>query len=152
MFGQRKIAAWAAAALVAGASVACGNHNTGAGLAPRASASGSRTITREMITKWNILDAYDAVERAGGYKLAAGGGGQVSVSQRRGQSSLRNSNADRPVLVVDGSMLTDFSALRQIRATQIERIDLLSSSDATQRYGTSSSGAGAIVVTTGGQR
>lgn len=116
-----------------------------------ASASGSRTITREMITKWNILDAYDAVERAGGYKLTAGSGGQVSVKQGRGRSSLNNGSADRPVLVVDGSMLADFSALRQIRAAQIERIDLLSASDATQRYGTTASGAGAIVVTTGAQ-
>jgi hypothetical protein len=150
---RRTIAIRAGAiALLTSATVACGHHNTGTQMAPRASASGSRTITREMITKWNILDAYDAVERAGGYKLAAGSGGQVAVNQGRGRSSLTNKSADRPVLVVDGSMLMDFSALKQIRAAQIERIDLLSASDATQRYGTVSSGAGAIVVTTGMQR
>ena len=138
-----------AIALLTFSTAACGHHNSGTQIAARASATGSRTITPDMIAKWNILDAYDAVERAGGFKLAAGSGGKVSVNQRRGRSSLTNRSADQPVLVVDGSMLTDFSMLRQIRAGQIASIELLSASDATQRYGTASSGSGAIVVTTG---
>ena len=95
MFGNRPIAAFAAAALIAGLTAACGQHNSGRHIALRPSATGSRTITREIITKWNILDAYDAVERAGGYKLAAGNSGQVSVNQNRGRSSVTNRNADR---------------------------------------------------------
>ena len=44
--------------------------------------------------------------------------------------------------------LRDYDMLRQVRASQIERIDFLSPADATQRYGTSSSGAGAIIIRT----
>lgn len=131
---------------------ACGTtHSRRMGeVAPRPSATGSRAVTREMITKWNVLDAYEAVERSGGYKLASDNSGNVSMSQRRGKSSLTNRNADKPVLLIDGAMMLDYDMLRQIRAVQIERIDFLSPGDATQRFGTASSGAGAIIISTRG--
>ncbi len=101
-----------------------------------------------MIAQWNVLDAYAAIERGGGYKLSDNNRGGVSVRQRRGQSSVNNPNADRPVLVIDGALMSDFDMLHQIRAQEIERIELISPTDAAQRYGTNSSGAGAIIVVT----
>jgi hypothetical protein len=143
---------WRGAALAGGlaalvALAACG-AGRGGELAARPSGTGSRVVTRELIATWNVLDAYAAVERAGGYRLRDNDRGGVSVTQRRGQTSLVNPNADRPALVVDGAPLTDFSMLHRIRASEIERIELLSPGDATLRYGTLTSGAGAILVTT----
>lgn len=128
---------------------ACGSgRQTTHDLAPRPSSTGSRAITREMIAKWNVQDAYDAIQRGGGYNLTSSGPGSVGVTQRRGQSSIRNANADKPLLLLDGAMMRDYDMLRQVRASQIERIEFLSPADATQRFGTSASGAGAIIVRT----
>lgn len=110
--------------------------------------TGSRVITREQIARLNVLDAYAVLERLGGYRMAQNDRGNVSVRQRRGQTSLTNANADRPVLVVDGTQLSDYDMLHRIRALEIERIELVSPGDATQRFGTASSGAGAIIVVT----
>lgn len=101
-----------------------------------------------MISSWNVLDAYDVVERSGGYMLSGNDKGEVSVRQNRGRSSITNRNADRPVLMVDGAMMLDFDMLRRIQAANIEEIVFLSPADATQRFGTMSSGAGAIIVVT----
>ncbi|MGV3709238.1 MAG: TonB-dependent receptor plug domain-containing protein [Gemmatimonas sp.] len=117
-------------------------------LIPRPSATGSRSLTKEMIAKWNVQDAYDAIERSGGYRLVSLKNGDINVSQRRGKTSVANANADRPVLLIDGTMMMDYNMLRQIRAASIERIDLLSPGDATQRFGTAAAGAGAIIVST----
>ena len=131
---------------------ACGSgRQTTHDLAPRSSSTGSRAITSEMIARWNVLDAYDVIQRSGGYKLSSNSGGNnVGVTQRRGQTSLRNGNADHPVLLLDGAMLRDYDMLRQVRASQIDRIDFLSPADAAQLYGTASSGAGAIIIRTRG--
>jgi hypothetical protein len=112
------------------------------------SSTGSRVITRETIAQWNVLDAYAVIERAGGYRIATNNTGGVAIRQRRGQSTVANSNADRPVLVIDGTLMSDYDLLRRIRANEIERIEFLSPTDATQKYGTTSSGAGAIIVVT----
>lgn len=136
------------AGLLAALAAGCGAGRGTTPLAAHPSGTGSRVITRELIASWNVLDAYAAVERAGGYRLRDNDRGEVAVRQRRGQTSVMNPNADRPVLVVDGAPLTDFSLLRRIRSAEIERIDLLSPGDATLRYGTLTSGAGAILVTT----
>jgi hypothetical protein len=128
---------------------ACASGNAGSSRAVNSSSStGSRIITREQIANLNVLDAYSVIERLSGYRLADNNRGGVSVRQRRGQTSLTNPNADRPVLIVDGAQLSDFDMLRRIRAGEIERIELVSPGDATQRYGTTSSGAGAIIVFT----
>lgn len=127
---------------------ACGNARSSSAVAPTRSTTGSRTITREIISRWNVLDAYDVIERSGGYLLSSNDRGDVSVRQARGRSSIINRNADRPVLLVDGTMMHDFDMLRRIEAANIEEIIFLSSGDATQRFGTLSSGAGAIIVVT----
>ncbi len=85
--------------------------------AAHSASSGGRAITREMIAKWNVLHAYDAIERGGMYHLSLSGGGRVSVTQRRGQTSLKNGNADHPVLLLDGAIMRDYDMLRQVRAS-----------------------------------
>ena len=107
--------------------------------------SGGRVITAEQIARWNVLTAYEVVERAGGYTADGGSGG--GVRQRRGRSSIQNANADRPVLVLDNVVLSDGGVLRQIRAHQLARIEVLTGADATARYGTGGA-AGAILVFT----
>jgi hypothetical protein len=112
------------------------------------SSTGSRVITREQITAMNVFDAYAVLERVGGYRLADNDRGDVAIRQRRGQTSLTSSSADRPVLIIDGAQVSDFGMLRRIRSTEIERVELVSPGDAAQRYGTNSSGAGAIIIVT----
>jgi hypothetical protein len=137
------------ASLVGAALVACGNHRSAGYLdGGTRSASGGRTITRAMIAKWNVLDAFEVVERGGGYLLADNNRGDVSVRRTRGRSSITNRGADSPVLQVDGSVMLDFAMLRRIRASDIERVEFLSSTDAVQRFGSNSTGAGAILVVT----
>lgn len=101
-----------------------------------------------MIAQWNVIDAYDVVERTGGYRLVGNDRGEVSVRQSRGRSSVVNRAADTPVLMVDGALMTGFDMLRRIRAAEIDRIEFLSPTDATQKFGTTSSGAGAIIIVT----
>ncbi|MES2523518.1 MAG: hypothetical protein V4617_12515 [Gemmatimonadota bacterium] len=139
------------AALAASTLVACGSRRADGALAARPTGTGSREVSREMIAKWNVLDAFDVVQRSGGYNVQTNDRSNVSIRQRRGQTSLTNSNADRPVLVVDGSIQNDFAMLRQIRAVEIDRVQFLSPQDASQRFGTTSSGAGAIIVMTRGR-
>ena len=129
------------------ASAACAGRTQRDAVPVGEDAPRGRVITAEQIQKWNVLDAYDAIERAGGYRLAAGAKGEVGVQQRRGRSSIVNSAADRPLILLDNTLLQDASVLRQVRAAQIERIELLTSGDATLLYGTGAA-AGAILVRT----
>jgi hypothetical protein len=146
-FRHSVLAAPLAVALVA--LTACGSSaRRPPGAANMSSSTGSRVITREQIATLNVLDAYAVIERLSGYRLAENSRGGVSIRQRRGQTSLTNPNADRPVLVVDGAQMSDFEMLHRIRSNEIERIELISPGDATQRFGTQSSGAGAIIIVT----
>jgi hypothetical protein len=126
--------------------------------APRSSlaavptSTGGRIITREQIVQLNVLDAYAVVERLSGYRLAENDRGAVSIRQRRGQTSLTSANADRPLLLVDGTQMSDFAMLRRIRTPELERIEIVPPAEATQRYGTSANGAGAILVVTRSSR
>jgi hypothetical protein len=104
-------------------------------------------ITAAQIAKWNLGDAYEVMERAGGYTAEESNRGQVRLRQRRGQPSLTSRDADRPIVVLDNAMLNDASLLRQLRAAQLDRIVILSPADATARYGTGG-GAGAVLVYT----
>ncbi len=135
-------------ALLCGVLSGCGSRYSSPELGPERSASGSRVVTSAMIANWNVIDAFDVVERTGGYMLVGNDRGEVSVRQSRGRSSFVNRAADTPVLMIDGTMMNGFDMLRRIRAAEIERIEFLSPTDATQKFGMSSSGAGAIIVVT----
>ncbi len=148
MSSSRFVLSLSTAALLCAALGGCGSRQSSSNLAPERSSSGSRVVTSAMIAKWNVIDAFDVVERTGGYDLTGNDRGDVSVRQRRGQSSIINRAADTPVLMVDGTLMNDFSMLRRIRAAEIDRIEFLSPTDATQKFGMASSGAGAIIVVT----
>ncbi len=149
MSSMRVVARLVVTMLMGASVVACGSHKSAGDLdGGIRSATGGRTITRAMIAKWNVLDAFEVVERGGGYLLADNNRGGVSVRRTRGRSSITNRGADSPVLQVDGSIMLDFDLLRRIRAADIERVEFLSSTDAVQKFGTNSSGSGAIIVIT----
>lgn len=148
MSSLRFVLSLSTVALICAASTGCGSRQSSPELGPERSSSGSRIVTSEMIARWNVIDAFDVVERTGGYRLAGNDAGDVAVRQSRGRSSILNRNADTPVLTIDGAITSDFSMLRRIRAAEIERIEFLSPTDATQKFGMASSGAGAIIVIT----
>lgn len=113
----------------------------------RKSTPGSgRIITADVVQRWNVADAYEALERVGGYTVQEGRGGSARVSQRRGQNSIVNGGG-APVLVLDGIRDVNPNVLRQIRASSILSIEILSGADATIRYGTGAA-SGAIIFTT----
>lgn len=105
-----------------------------------------RVIGADVIQRWNVADAFEALERIGGYSVFEGRGGTARVQQRRGQNSIIN-GAGTPVLVLDGVRDVNPNVLRQIRASSILSIEVLSGADATVRYGTGAA-AGAIVFVT----
>ena len=109
---------------------------------------GGRVFTSAQIARWGLADAYEVMERAGGYTAdESPTRGNVRVRQRRGQVSLANPNADRPLILMDNTMMADARMLRQVRVQQLDRVVILSSAEATARYGTGG-GSGAILVFT----
>lgn len=113
---------------------------------PASDAESGRVISADQIARMNAHDAVDVLERIGGYSVNDGRDG-VAIRQRRGRSSITTSGADRPVVVLDNIVLTSLSVLHQVEASQIDRVVVLSSGDATARYGTGA-GAGAILIFT----
>jgi outer membrane receptor for ferrienterochelin and colicin len=105
-----------------------------------------RVITADVVQRWNVADAYEALERVGGYTVQEGRGGAARISQRRGQNSIVNGSG-APVLVLDGIRDVNPNVLRQIRSSSILSIEILSGADATIRYGTGAA-SGAIIFTT----
>lgn len=120
----------------------CSSRNRESRAAPP---SPGRIITAEDIARWNVSDALGVIERAGGYSTSAGTG--TAIRQRRGRSSITNATSDRPLVLLDNAMLSDNAVLRQIRADQIDRVEILAPGDATARYGTGAA-AGAILIFT----
>jgi len=76
--------------------------------------------------------------------------GQISALravERLRPSWLRSRSGDTPVLYVDGSRRGNTNDLAGMMATEVERMEFMSASDATNRYGTGHAG-GAILVQT----
>jgi hypothetical protein len=67
--------------------------------------------------------------------------------RNRGTVSIKNNTQATAVVYVDGTKYGDLESLRNVSAEHIFRIDYLSASDATTRYGTDHVG-GAILITT----
>jgi hypothetical protein len=97
---------------------------------------GSNILTAEEIGELVVQTAYEAVERSRPQWLVA-----------RGSGSIQNPVPQTPVVYVDGVRMGDVSELRRIWANVVQRMEFLSASDATNRYGTNHTG-GAILVTT----
>jgi hypothetical protein len=103
-------------------------------------------ITDSEIVRMSVRTAWDAVRlRAPRFTFAQGSGGEPTRVMIQSQRSI---NADEtPLLVVDGMTMTDIGFLRQIPASQVRTIRILSSEAAEPVYGLGAAG-GAIVVET----
>jgi len=109
-------------------------------------------ITREEIAKSQARNGWEALRRNARYLVLTEQrgrlDGRVSV-QQRGPDSLFTD--DSLVLIIDGVLTTRMARLRQIPASMIEWIEILTARKAVLLYGTDA-GGGAIVVKTSGGR
>ncbi len=96
----------------------------------------SRVLTADEIAEVAVTTAYEALERY-----------RPQWLRSRASPTFNNPNASPPVLYLDGIRLDDISELGGIRADVVERMEYLSPSDATNRFGTNHNG-GAILITT----
>lgn len=111
------------------AAAACSSRS-GSEQTPRPS---REVITRTQIESMNATDAYDVVQRI-----------RPEFLRQRGASSIQG-GAQLAVVYVDGVRRGGPTALRQLRASEVEEIRFISGTDATTRYGTDH-GGGAIEV------
>jgi hypothetical protein len=122
-------AAALAVALVVAALPACVTSGGGSG------GSASGPITRAEIEASPSRNGYDLVQNL-----------RPSWLRTRGSTSLRRTEAPRPVVYIDRIREESVESLRRIDSDMIFQVEFLSASDATTRFGTGHTG-GAIVVT-----
>jgi outer membrane cobalamin receptor len=104
--------------------------------------SAAHIVSVEAIERSGARTAWEALQRTvPGYVFSADG---HHVSHR-GRTSLVL--PDRPLIILDGVRLQDFSLLSAMPASDLLAIQVLSGIDATTYYGTNA-GAGAILITT----
>lgn len=136
-----------AALFVAAVAVAC--HSRATELRTARAAGEGRVITQEQIRRSGATNAWDALRR-NGVMLSfreTQSGQPAQMRSRRGSSSLLNRSADVPLLVVDGSRISDPRMLVSIPASAIDRIQILDGMAGTIYQGTGA-GAGVIIVYT----
>lgn len=105
-----------------------------------------RVITAEEIAGLGAGTAWDVLQRAGTHlSMRDDGHGNPASLTQRGYPSILLSNA--PILYVDGVRISDFRRLDEIAAHSIERIQILTGTEATRYYGTGA-GNGVIAITT----
>lgn len=93
-------------------------------------------ITADEIARVNATNAFEAIQRLQPRMLA----------KQRGPSSINLENQSRVLVYVDGTRFGGIENLSLIQANSILKIEFLSASEATFRYGTGNS-AGAIEIT-----
>lgn len=105
-------------------------------------------ITAEQIRRTTATNAWEVLKNsASPLSLADRNGEPTNVRSRRGRSSLVITQADVPILIVDGTRMSDFAMLRQIPAGSIESIRILNGIEGTTYQGTNA-GGGVIIVAT----
>ncbi|MCY4646919.1 MAG: hypothetical protein OXE73_08600 [Gammaproteobacteria bacterium] len=134
--GGRGVPRWALTVALAGLFClgACGRGSGTAGDGP-APVRGTGDITREELDQEVYTSAHHAIERL-----------RRSWLRRRGARTPNNPD-NRPSVYVDGVRVGAIEELFGISAEYVERISLLSPTDATTRFGTGHA-SGAIVITT----
>ena len=116
--------------------------------APPRLADGARVYTASDIERMRVATAWDVVERTGFVDLSETDDGDAATMRtRHGKSSILLSDADVPVLLVNGVRQDDPRVLRQIAARTIAQVRLINGIQATIQQGTNS-GAGLIDITT----
>ncbi len=103
-------------------------------------------ITAEDIARIGGDNAWAVLQRAGTHlSMRDDGYGNPAALSQRGYPSIELSNA--PILYVDGVRISDFRRLEEITARSIERIQILTGTQATRYYGTGA-GNGVIAIRT----
>jgi outer membrane cobalamin receptor len=141
---NRRGALLGALALVGLAAWGCA-PNQGKGAANPAAEHG-QVITRADISRFRVTNAWEAVRRGATHLVMREGsrGGPDRITHR-GATSFRLS--PDVLFVVDGTVLADHNALRDIRAETISYIRILSGTEGTRDYGTGG-GNGVVVIAT----
>jgi hypothetical protein len=106
------------------------------------SSSSANTLMAEEIAESHALTAYEAVELTRRRWL-------VQRNLRAGATPAMGSTAGEPVVYLDGVRVGTLDELRRIRADMVQKMEYLTPSDATNRFGTNHD-SGAILVTTRG--
>jgi len=108
-----------------------------------------KRITAEDIASSGTSNAWDLLRaKARGYDFGEDRQGRPrSIRSRRGRSSIAMSDADTPMIVIDGARLIDLASLRDLPAQAIESIELLGGIAATAAQGTNAA-AGLIYIHT----
>ncbi len=107
--------------------------------------SGGRVITAEAIAKSGAKTAWDALRLTVPNVQLREVRGQPARIQRRGRASIYQDDQVRVIL--DHLTVDDLQVLRQVAASDIQTIEVLTGLDATTQYGAVST-SGAIVITT----
>lgn len=100
------------------------------------SGGSTRILTAEQIADLPVITAYEAVQRVRPHWI-----------RTRSSPTMANPQPALAVVYVDGVRMGDVGELRRVQANEVEQMEYLSASDATNRFGTGHQG-GAILVTT----
>src|SRR2546430_7848234 len=125
--------------------VAAAGGGTRAGAAQGNAPSAGRVITAEAIARSGAKTAWDALRLAVPNVQLREVRGQPARIQRRGRASIYQDDQVRVIL--DHLTVDDLQVLKQVAASDIQTIEVLTGLDATTQYGAVST-SGAIVITT----
>lgn len=133
------------AALAFGALVACGPaHHAEPPLTP----DGALVYSASDIAKMQVSTAWDVVARSGRMNMSeATDGSSAVIRNRRGRSSILLRTADMPLLIIDGTRVSDPRALQEISAQNIEQLRMIDGLQAVLTQGTNSGGGVITVIT-----
>ena len=123
--------------------VGCGGAR--AGIGDTSAPSGGKVITADAIAKSGAKTAWDAVRFTVPNVQLREVRGEPARIQRRGRASIYQDDQVRVIL--DHLTVDDLQVLKQVAASDIETIEVLTGLDATTQYGAVST-SGAIVITT----
>lgn len=100
-----------------------------------------RIISEEMIASSQAVNAWQVLQQSGYYRMIdEPSGSRSGVHSRRGKSSILLTNSDVPRLIVDGARVSDLGQLREIPASSIAWIQLLSGIEGGMEEGPNSGG------------
>ena len=96
----------------------------------------SRVLLADEITESGLSTAAEAIQQL-----------RPQWLHTRGSPTFGSPDASPPTVYLDGLRMQEFRELERIRATVVERMEFLSPSDATNRFGTDHTGGAILVIT-----
>lgn len=116
---------------------------------PSYEAVGNQTFSAERIAQSGAATAWEFLRHnVRRYDFAEDRyGSPRSIKIRRGRSSIQTSDADTPMIIIDGARLVDFALLRDLSTDSIQSIELFSGIKGTALVGTNAA-AGVIYIHT----